>query len=211
MSSPTSRDPTPPAPSRRRLPREERLRQLLAVAWQLVHDEGTAALTLGRLAVQADVAKPVVYDHFGTPDGLLVALYRDFDERQTERIDAALQASLPTLESRASVIATSYVDCVLAQGREIPGLLAALAGSPELARVKRDYQLAFIAKCRAALEMFAPPAALPQAGFWGVLGAADALSHAAATGEITPDQARHELFDTIVALVARNARPGGAA
>lgn len=40
-----------PAP-RRRLSREDRLRQLLDVAWQLVRDEGTDALTLGRLAEQ---------------------------------------------------------------------------------------------------------------------------------------------------------------
>ena len=53
MSSPES-----PAP-RRRLSREDRLRQLLEVAWQLVREEGTEALTLGRLAeLQALVADP---------------------------------------------------------------------------------------------------------------------------------------------------------
>ncbi|MBN2992365.1 helix-turn-helix transcriptional regulator, partial [Pseudomonas cedrina subsp. fulgida] len=60
MSSPSA-----PAP-RRRLSREDRSRQLLDVAWQLVRDEGTEALTLGRLAELAGVTKPVVYDHFVT-------------------------------------------------------------------------------------------------------------------------------------------------
>ena len=73
--------------------REQRHRQLLDVAWQLVRNEGTDALTLGRLAEQASVTKPVVYDHFGTRAGLLAALYLEFDERQTANMYAALQAS----------------------------------------------------------------------------------------------------------------------
>ncbi|WP_252721138.1 hypothetical protein, partial [Acinetobacter nosocomialis] len=78
-------------------------------------------------------------------------LYQEFDARQTALMDAALRASEPTLTGIATVIATSYVDCVLLQGREIPGVIAALAGSPELEKIKRDYELIFIEKCRAVL------------------------------------------------------------
>jgi hypothetical protein len=39
-----------------------------------------------------------------------------------------------------------------------------------------------------------------------MLGAADALSHAAATGEITAEQAQAELYEIIVAMVGRNRR-----
>ena len=112
---------------------------------------------------------------------------------------------MPTLPA-AGVIATSYVDCVLAQGREMPGVLAALAGSPELETVKRDYQPAFIAKCRKALATFTGPRGIEQAAFWAMLGAANALSGAAATGEITARQAKDELFETILAMVARSGR-----
>ncbi|WP_437365848.1 TetR/AcrR family transcriptional regulator [Inquilinus limosus] len=195
------------APKRLRLSREERLRQLLDVSWRLVREEGTDALTLPRLAEEAAVAKPVVYDHFGTRSGLLIALYKDFDARQTAVIDAALAAREPTVEGTARVIAAAYVDCVLEQGREIPGLLAALAGSPELETVKREYQQVFIGKCRQALAPFIGPCGIAQAGFWAMLGAADALSHAAALGGITARQAEDELFETIVAMIARSRRP----
>ena len=194
------------SPKRLRLSREARLSQLLEVSWRLAREEGTDALTLPRLSEAAEVAKPVVYDHFGTRNGLLIALYKDFDARQSAIIDAALAASEPTLEATASVIATTYVDCVLAQGREMPGVLAALAGSPELETVKRDYQLAFIAKCRKALAAFTGPRGIEQAAFWAMLGAANALSGAAATGEITARQASDELFETILAMVARSGR-----
>jgi len=189
--------------------REERQRQLLDVAWQLVREEGTEALTLGRLAEQAGVTKPVVYDHFTTRPGLLAALYQEFDARQTALMDAALQTSEPTLASKAMVIASSYVDCVLIQGREIPGVIAALTSSPELEKIKREYEAIFMDKCRNALLPFAGTGEIAPASLRAMLGAAEALSHAAATGEITPVQAQDELFAMIVAMVERSARLGG--
>ncbi|WEX73890.1 TetR/AcrR family transcriptional regulator [Sinorhizobium numidicum] len=204
MSSVITKQEASPGKPRRRLSREDRHRQLLDVAWRLIREGGTEALTLGRLAEHAGVTKPVVYDHFAARPELLAALYREFDSRQTELMDSALQASEPTLESRAAVIASSYVDCVLLQGREIPGVIAALAGSPELEKIKREYEVAFIEKCRVVLSPFAGADAIASPGLWGMLGAAEALSHAAATGEITAAQAQHELFQTILAMVARS-------
>lgn len=193
---------------RRRLSREDRQRQLLDAAWRLVGDEGTEALTLGRLAERAGVTKPIVYDHFGTRAGLLAALYREFDARQTAILDSALDASDPTLPGRAIVIASSYVDCVILQGREIPGIIAALASSRDLEQIKREYEAGFMEKCRLALAPFTGAGVIPPAGLRAMLGAAEALSTAAATGEITAAQAQRELFDTIVAMVERHARAG---
>ncbi|GAA2850828.1 TetR family transcriptional regulator [Aminobacter aminovorans] len=191
---------------RRRLSREDRRRQLIEVAWQVIRADGTEALTLPRLAEQASVAKPVVYDHFATRPALLAALYQEFDRHQTALMDAAFQASEPTLPSRAMVIAASYVDCVLEQGREIPGVISALAGSPELAKVKRDYEAIFMEKCRTLLAPFAPAGTIASSGLLAMLGAAEALSFAAASGDITATDAKDELFQSILAMVARNAR-----
>ncbi|MCH1998334.1 TetR/AcrR family transcriptional regulator, partial [Achromobacter xylosoxidans] len=177
--------PAPASPPRRRLSKDERSRQLMEVSWKLVSEEGTDALTLGRLAEAAGVSKPVVYDHFGTRNGLLAALYQDFDARQTAIIDDAIAASKPSLKDKAGVIAERYVACVSTQGREIPGVLAALDGSPELAAVKRQYQYAFIEKCRRLFAPFAGPQGIATASLWAMLGAADALSTAAVAGEIS--------------------------
>lgn len=188
---------------RRRLSRDDRHRQLLDAAWRIVREEGTEALALGLLAQRAGVTKPVVYDHFGDRTGLLTALYQDFDARQTVLMDAALAVAAPALSARAGVIAEAYVGCVLAQGREIPGVIAALAGSPRLETVKRDYEAVFLAKCRAALAPFAPSGDVSPAGLRLLLGAAEALSGAAASGEITAAQARAELAAAIEAMVGR--------
>ncbi|QMV61894.1 TetR/AcrR family transcriptional regulator [Pseudomonas berkeleyensis] len=198
MTSPTS------TPSRRRLPREARTRQLLETSWTLIRDEGTDALTLGRLAEAAGITKPVVYDHFGTRNGLLAALYEDYDIRQTALFDAAVAAAKSNVQDKARVIAGAYVDCVLTQGREIQDVLAALSGSPELAAVKRQYQEAFIKKCAGIFAPFAGPEGVSTASLWAMLGAADALSDAAVVGDITEAQAKEELRLTILGMVQRS-------
>ncbi|MCA0418801.1 MAG: TetR/AcrR family transcriptional regulator [Proteobacteria bacterium] len=193
--------------TRRRLSRNDRQRQLLDTAWSLVRREGTDSLSLGRLSEEAGVTKPVVYDHFGTRAGLLAALYREYDARQTALMDEALAKAPRELVARAGVIAACYLDCVLTQGREIAGVSAALAGSPELEQLKRGYNAAFIAKCRATFQPFAATP-VPAAAFWGVLGAAEALSGAAAAGDLTREEAQTELHDIIVAAVQRHAATG---
>ncbi len=194
-----------PAQPRRRLSRDDRNRQLLDVAWQVIRAEGTEALTLGYLAEKAGVTKPVVYDHFTTRSGLLAALYRDFDTRQTAVMDAAIDSCPPTLIDTAKVIATAYVDCVLLQGNEIPGVIAALGSTPELEKIKRDYEVIFLEKCRSVLQPLAAGGKITQAGLRAMLGAAEALSNAAASAEISAAQAKDELFATIIAMVERAA------
>jgi len=206
MSTTETPDPAQP---RRRLSREDRQRQLLDMAWQLIREEGTDALTLGYLAEKAGVTKPVVYDHFTTRAGLLAALYQDFDRRQTALMDAALANAEATLTGTAKVIATAYVDCVLTQGNEIPGVIAALASTPELEKIKREYEAIFLEKCRNVLSPFAEGAEIGQAGLRAMLGAAEALSQAAATDEISAEQARDELLATIIAMVERAAAQAG--
>jgi AcrR family transcriptional regulator len=173
------------------------------VSWRIIREKGTDAMTLGHLATQAGVSKPVVYDHFGTRNGLLAALYREFDARQTSVMDAAIEASRSTLADKASVIASSYVDCVLRQGREIPHVLAALAGSPELEATKQAYLSTFMEKCRVILTPYSKGRPITSAGLWAMLGAAEALSRAAAIEDITPEEAKDELSRAIVATIAR--------
>jgi AcrR family transcriptional regulator len=197
-----------PAPAkelqpRRRLARADRIRQLLDVSWNLIREEGADALTLGRVATAAGVSKPIVYEHFGTRNGLLAALYEDFDIVQTGHIDTAVSAAPAYLNDKAGVIASSYIDCVLTQGREIPGVLAALSGSPELSTLKRQYQKTFIVKCHEVLAPFAHRKEIPEAAMWSILGAAESLANAAVLGDLAEEQASTELQRIILEIVNR--------
>ncbi|WP_208607544.1 TetR/AcrR family transcriptional regulator, partial [Xenorhabdus thuongxuanensis] len=127
-----------------------------------------------------------------------------FDNRQTAIMDAAIEQSEPILEKKAAVIASSYVNCVLHQGREIPSIIAALAGSPELEKIKHEYAKIFIEKCRITLTPYTKGGTITTASLWAMLGAAEVLSYAAANDDITATQAEKELFAVIVAMVERS-------
>lgn len=203
MSSSENRKPIASSRPRVRLSREDRYQQLVSMAWTIIREEGTEALTLGYLAERSGVTKPVVYDHFGTRSGLLAVLYQEYDQRQTALMDTALEQSGETLADKATVIASSYIDCVLHQGREIAGVIAALTGTPELEKVKREYEVPFIEKCCRLLSPFAPGTTISSAALWAMLGAAESLSYAAGRGDISAEEAKGELFNTIISMVGR--------
>lgn len=186
----------------KRLSREARRRQLSEVAWQIMQAEGSEALTLGRVGEAAGVSKPVVYDHFTTRHGLLAALYDDFDRRQTDRMEAAMEAAPMQMQQKAAVLAACYVDCVMTEGREIPELLSALSTTPELAAVKRHYQLDFIARCQRWFAPFTGSSGMAEAGMWGLLGGADAIAGAVARGDIDKQAGEQAITALVVALVA---------
>ncbi|MCL6387390.1 TetR/AcrR family transcriptional regulator [Pectobacterium carotovorum subsp. carotovorum] len=189
--------------ARQRLSREERHIQLIKAAWQIIREEGTEALTLGHLAERAGVTKPVVYDHFTNRSGLLAALYKEYDARQTAIMDDIIRNTEPVLDKLAAVIATSYIDCVLLQGREMPNVMAALTGTPELEQIRQEYDATFTEKCRNLFAPFCAGKPPHDAALRAMLGSAEGLSYAAAKGIITEQQAKDELFHVIVAMVQR--------
>jgi AcrR family transcriptional regulator len=182
--------------------KDERRRQLLDAALDLVRTEGTDALTLARVAERAGVTKPIAYEHFGTKAGLLAALYRDYDDRQRELMRHALEAEAASLADAAGVVARAYVGCAVSAGPEIAAISAALSGSAELEEVRKSCQDAFMEECRRAFApyMRAPDAPGP-ADLLALLGAADGLSGAAATGRITSGEAVATLSRLAVCLL----------
>ncbi|BES83750.1 transcriptional regulator [Pectobacterium araliae] len=189
--------------ARQRLSREDRYAQLIKAAWQIIREEGTEALTLGHLAERAGVTKPVVYDHFTNRSGLLAALYKEYDARQTAIMDDIIRKTEPVLDKLATVIAASYIDCVLLQGREMPNVMAALTGTPELEQIRQEYDAIFTEKCRALFVPFCAGKPLHDAALRAMLGSAEGLSYAAVQGIITEQQAKDELFHVIISMVQR--------
>ncbi|SFP44492.1 MULTISPECIES: TetR/AcrR family transcriptional regulator [Actinomadura] len=69
MSGATSRPPS----HRRRMSRAERERQMLDVAEQVFGERGFQATSMDEIAERCGVSKPMLYEYFGSKDGLLVA------------------------------------------------------------------------------------------------------------------------------------------
>lgn len=172
--------------ARRRLSRDERHVQLLETAAAIVRSEGADGLTLGRVAEEAGVSKPIVYDHFETRVGLLKGLYQRIDEQQAEAARAALDSQARDLEGAAAILAEAYVDCVLHIGREFGAVTAALAASAELEEVLSDGRQRYAESFLTALERFAsPPEDQAMPVMLGVIGAAEALAREASAGRLS--------------------------
>ncbi len=78
---------------RRRLPRAEREEQLLTVAQALFAERGFRAPSMDEIALRAGVTKPVLYDHFGSKDGLIAACIRHAGAQLLRDVDAAVEAA----------------------------------------------------------------------------------------------------------------------
>jgi AcrR family transcriptional regulator len=64
---------TPPPPRRRRMSRAERERQMLDVAEQVFGERGYQGTSMDEIAERCGVSKPMLYEYFGSKDGLLLA------------------------------------------------------------------------------------------------------------------------------------------
>lgn len=88
-----------PTPIRRRMPRAEREAQILTVAEQVFAELGYQSTTMDVIAERVGVTKPLIYDYFGSKDGLLVACV---DKARTELADVT-EAAVRALPADASL------------------------------------------------------------------------------------------------------------
>src|SRR5688500_3463677 len=183
----------------KRMTNEQRRGQLLQMAYEIVRSEGTEELTLTRVAERAGVSKPIAYEHFGTRSGLLIAMYRDYDEKQTQAMRAALEAGGKTIEDVAAILSAAYVDCAVSSGPEYGAITAALSATEEMEELLQSCRASFLEDCR---DAFAPFVKLPkkkvQALLVGILGAAEALSQTAASGRMSRTEAINALSKLMV-------------
>ena len=79
-----------------RVPRAVRERQLLELAEELFAERGYAGASMDELCRRAGVTKPVVYELFGSKDGLFRACVEGSAARWPQVITAAVRARSPT-------------------------------------------------------------------------------------------------------------------
>src|SRR3954470_3773830 len=70
--------------------RIEREAQLIAVAEATFAERGFKSVSMDEIAERAQISKPVLYDHFGSKDGLLAAVVIRIRTEMREVIEQAL-------------------------------------------------------------------------------------------------------------------------
>ncbi|MFJ4684086.1 TetR/AcrR family transcriptional regulator [Streptomyces sp. NPDC088789] len=186
------------APASTRLSKQARREQLLDTAVAIVRGQGTDGLTLVTLAEAAGVSRPIVYDHFGTRSGLLLALYRRLDERHQDATALALRGSAGTASEIARTISAAYFVCATDMP-ELTAVSAALKGSPEREATQReslDGYTALMAEALAPYSTLAPRALRLRCA--GLLGAAETIATELNQGRATTEEAVTALTDLIV-------------
>ncbi|MFE0172232.1 TetR/AcrR family transcriptional regulator [Streptomyces sp. NPDC059002] len=159
-----------------RLSKQARREQLLDTAVTIVRTQGADGLTLVTLAEAAGVSRPIVYDHFGTRPGLLLALHRRLDERHRGAIAQALRDAPPVADQVARVLSAAHFACATDMP-ELASVSAALKGNPEMEAVQYEMLDDYTDLMTAALRPHSglAPAAL-RLRCVGVLGAAEAIA-----------------------------------
>ncbi|MBW8808313.1 MAG: TetR/AcrR family transcriptional regulator [Lysobacter sp.] len=188
---------SPSAPARR-LPKAERRDQLLETAMAIVREQGTDALTLGYVAERAGVSKPIAYEHFGTRSGLLIALYKQIDERQSTIVAQDFARTPKRLADVAALIGDSYMSCFRTAGPECHAIFAALKGDEQMERVQQELVQGYVAFYR---DLLAPYAKVDDAELRrrciAIVGAGESLSREMSAGRMTEMDAARTLASLI--------------
>lgn len=82
----------------RKVPEQERRESLLAAAATVAVTEGLEAVTARRVAAAADASSGLVFFHFGSKEGLLLALLDSILSRTLDATDRPELATLPAWE-----------------------------------------------------------------------------------------------------------------
>jgi AcrR family transcriptional regulator len=124
---------------RSRLRSDERRKQLLAAAGELIAARGVPALTMEALAEWAGVSKGLGYWHFANRDELLVALIEHEVGALSEAQRAATTA-LGSFDDRLRAWFRANLASLAARGPVLRRLLEAAAGHPDLERPLLAYR-----------------------------------------------------------------------
>ncbi len=105
---------SPPARRGRVNDSDKTRRELLAAAESCLRQHGYGALSTRQVALAAGVPLSQIHYHFGSKQGLLLALFKDLNNRLLRRQTEMFDSDLPL--SRQWQLACDYLDEDLASG-----------------------------------------------------------------------------------------------
>jgi AcrR family transcriptional regulator len=187
----------PSPPTRRRLPRQVRERQMLDAAVAVFSQRGFHLASMDDIAEAAEVSKPMIYAYLGSKDDLFTACIRREAQRLMELITAAVPTGLTRDERlyRGLLAFFEFVTehrdgwIVLYRQARVHG---SFAGEIAAARERIIVMVAALLARSAGDEAQAMPVA------HALVGAAEALSDwALEHPEETPDALANRLMDVI--------------
>lgn len=158
------------------VPRADREEQILAVAIDEFAEHGYAGASMVTIATAAGISKPLIYQYFGSKDGLYLACLRDVAEGLLDRLATARNEEIDSDESVVSRVRTlGHIFEALEPHRHAWRLLydSTMPTTGEIGDAARSYQagtseLAFLGSERflAARGLFDPADASALTALW---------------------------------------------
>jgi AcrR family transcriptional regulator len=144
-----------------RLPRAERREQLLDVTKSIVGEHGLHAVSIDRVAREAGISRPIVYEHFNDLTGLLSTLL----DREANRALGQLAAFMPTSAGEGTELLdillgalTGYLEAVRSDPITWRLVLMPPEGAPEFLRERvENARTAVVAQLAALIEQAFEP------------------------------------------------------
>lgn len=193
---------------RRRVGRAEREQQILDAALAVFGERGYQAASMDQVAERVGVTKPVLYTHFGSKDGLLLAcITRARAELLAVTSEAAAAAGDPEEMLRRGTRA--FFDYLERNAPAWTLLYSESSVAGEALEGIRAQQTDFIA---ALLAVQAPHAEPQQLQGWAqvIVGACERLAHWRSRDRtVSAEQATEYLMDLVWAGLARAAQSSG--
>src|SRR4030081_1670346 len=88
-----------------RMTAQDRRRQILGVALEMVAEQGFHDVSIEAVAQRAGISRPVVYEHFGDLGGLLEAVVAEVGERALTQLAAVMPEGAPEGDPRERLVA----------------------------------------------------------------------------------------------------------
>lgn len=190
------------------MPKADRRALLLETAHDIVREKGTDALSLGALAERGGVSKPIAYSHFETRAGLLIALYKQINDRQVSALESALQQSPSELDFVSRMLSDAYMECHTAVGPEWHAIGAALKGDPQMDAYRQEMTDGHV---QFYVDSLTPLLSLSgtviRRRCVGIVGAAEALSEAMVRGKMSKQEASAELSSLLLSWLSTPKTP----
>jgi len=108
VSARTPRRPASPLRGRKKVPRAVREREMLEVAGRVFAQRGFHATSMEEIAAGAGVSKPMIYNYFGSKEGLYFAYIELAGQRMLSRMRSAVQAAGERPEERLWAAALAF-------------------------------------------------------------------------------------------------------
>jgi AcrR family transcriptional regulator len=181
--------------SRRRVGRAERERQILDAALAVFGERGYQHASMDQVAERVGVTKPVLYTHFGSKDGLLLACIARARAELLE-VTSAAAASASTPEEMLRRGTHAFFDYLESRTPAWTVLYSESAVAGDALEEIRAQQTEFVAALLAAQVPDADPQRLTG---WAqvIVGACERLALWRARADVSSEQATEYLMDLV--------------